>query len=250
MASTPSSLLSQVPKLNGTNYADWKFAVTMVLRRAGCWAIANGTTAKPQRGDTTSWEALDDDALTLIGLSVEASQYQYIQDAETSAAAWTALKKHYEKNSRANRISLKRQFYGYKHNPEKPIQVYINDIRGLARRLAAIGVKVEDTDVMDVLIMNLDQSWSNIAGTLSQTLDDLASIEDVTGALTDEEGRRGSSENGGTAAITMQARQPLCWKCGKPGHKQYKCPERESSSPNAQKQEERANVAYALDIAY
>jgi hypothetical protein len=41
-------------------------------------------------------------------------------------------------------------------------------------------------DIMDVLLWNLDSTWSNIAASLAATNDDLSSIEDITGALIDE----------------------------------------------------------------
>jgi hypothetical protein len=137
------------------------------------------------------------------------------------------LKKIYEKNSRANRIALKRQFYGYNHDHAKPIQEYISGITGLASRLKAIGVKLEDTDIMDVLLWNLDASWSTIAASLSATTDDLDSIEHITGALMDEEGRRAGLDDPSYADTTLVAKSTRfpnssvnrkCFRCQKEGH--------------------------------
>ncbi|KAJ7738630.1 hypothetical protein B0H16DRAFT_1379177, partial [Mycena metata] len=89
----------------------------MVLRRSGCWDIVNGTVSKPSTRDAAEkWEIKSEDGLTAIGLTVDADQYQYIQDATSGPAAWKALSAIYEKNSRGNRIALKRQFYGYEHD--------------------------------------------------------------------------------------------------------------------------------------
>ncbi|KII82738.1 hypothetical protein PLICRDRAFT_70032, partial [Plicaturopsis crispa FD-325 SS-3] len=92
----------------------------------------------------------------------------------------------YEKNSRANRISLKRQFYAFKHDTEESIQTCIQGVTTLAARLKAIGIVLTDEDITDVLIFNLDESYSNIAASLSSQKSEL-SVADVTGALTDEE---------------------------------------------------------------
>ncbi len=41
-----NSLIAAVPKLTSSNYQDWKFAVSMVMRRARCLSVADGTDAK------------------------------------------------------------------------------------------------------------------------------------------------------------------------------------------------------------
>ncbi|KAJ7095029.1 hypothetical protein C8R44DRAFT_598191, partial [Mycena epipterygia] len=141
-----------------------------------------------------------------IGLTIESSQYQYIRDSPDGIHAWQALKKIYEKNSRANRIALKRQFYGYSHDIEQSIQ---------------------DADIMDVLLFNLDESWSNIAATLCATTDELNVIADITGPLLDEEGRRGgppsSDETIGSAMMARAHRNITCYNCQKKGHYSRDC---------------------------
>ena len=180
----------------------------MVLRRSGCWNIVNGTESKPSTRDAAEkWEIKSEEGLTSIGLTIDADQYQYIEAATTGPAAWSALSKVYEKNSRGNRISLKRQFYGYEHNPSAPIQEYISGILGFATRLKAIGIKLEDNDIMDVLLFNLHAEWSNIAGTLCATTDDLDTVSDITGALLDEEGRRGGPSDSAASLYTRVIRR-------------------------------------------
>ena len=85
-------------------------------------------------------------------------------------------------------ISLKRQFYGYQHDKAQPIMEYIPDITNLAAWLKAIKVTLTDEDIIDVLIFNLNESWGNIAGSLTATIGEMK-LSDVKGALVDEEGR-------------------------------------------------------------
>jgi hypothetical protein len=235
MSNNVNSLLASVPKLkaqkkdgsSGNTYQDWKFAISMVFRRAGCYHIID--TPRPSTRDAAEkWDAQAEEMLTAIGLTIDPSQYQYIDSCKTGVEAWEKLKKIYEKNSRANRIALKRQFYGYNHDPAKPIQEYISGITGLASRLKAIGVKLEDTDIMDVLLWNLDSSWTTIAASLSATTDDLDSIEHITGALMDEEGRRAGIDDPSYADTSLVAKSHKfpnssagsrkCFRCQKEGH--------------------------------
>jgi hypothetical protein len=223
-----NSLLTNVPKLDGKNYFDWKFAVKMVLRRASAWDVVAET--KPDSRGTRSvakeQEAAADEALTIIGLTVDPSQYTYIRDCDNGVQAWHALAEIYEKNSRANRISLKRQFYDFKHDPSQSIHVYINGITSLASQLKSIQVTLSDTDITDVMIFNLDNSYSNIAGSLTARKEEV-SVADVSGALIDEEGRRGNrTDTDETNEVANQTHNrgkrttPTveCFNCGKIGH--------------------------------
>lgn len=266
-----NSLLVTVPKLNRKNFHHWKFAISMVLRRADCWDIVRGEEKKPSTRDgAEKWDAKANEGLTAIGLTVDSDQYQYIQDATNGPEAWKALSKIYEKNSRANRVALKRQFYGFSHDDTKPIQEYISGILELATRLKSIGVKLEDNDIMDVLLFNLDNSWSNIAASLCATVDDLGTVSDITGALLDEEGRRGGPDSDQTenSAFHVESRQKACsncqksghltkdcwakggqgkkkcFKCQKEGHLSFNCPESTDSANHAIDSDPTSNIAY------
>jgi hypothetical protein len=219
------SLFPSIPKLIGAeNYHNWKFTVTMLLRRAGCWNVVSETIEEDKKDE--AWKKAAEEALTYIGLTIQLSQYGHIRTARDGAEAWKALAKVYEKNSRATRIALKRQFYGYHHDTNVMIQSYISRITSLAARIESIGITLPTTDITDMLIFNLDESYSNIAGTLTATKDEL-SIADVTGALIDEEGRRlGSGDkvekdekDAKDVAYHAHIRKTFtCFNCGKIRH--------------------------------
>lgn len=249
-----NSLLHTVPKLGNTrsdgtitSYQDWKFALSMVLRRAGCWNIMSAEIPKKEDADYAAWAQKADEALTAIGLTVDPSQYQYISDATNGVDAWKTLSKLYEKNSRANRIALMRQFYGAKHDPAKPIRDYISTITSTASKLKAIGMKLEDETINDALIMNLHESWSSTAASLSMK-DTLTAVADVTGALIDEEGRRAINSpadnaddpNLDTVWVARSKKYNAairCFRCDKVGHTARNC---RASAPK----DDTANVAY------
>ncbi|KAK7034121.1 hypothetical protein R3P38DRAFT_2471459, partial [Favolaschia claudopus] len=104
-----------VPKLTGSgNHGSWKFAISMVLRRAGLWSIIQ--ILDRQAGRPGHTKAAEDKAkeseeiLTIIGLTIDPSQYQHIADCTDGVEAWAKLAEIYEKDSRPSRIALKRDF--------------------------------------------------------------------------------------------------------------------------------------------
>ena len=72
-----NALLGNMLKLDGNNYHDWKFMISMVLRQASCWDIL--TKEKPAtRASGDDWEKKAEEALTYIGLTISENQYSYI----------------------------------------------------------------------------------------------------------------------------------------------------------------------------
>ena len=116
--------LINLTKLKGDNYHDWKFAISMVLHVKGCWEVVSGKALKPEAEGKEEWAKKAEEGLTIIGLTVEPSEYTYIRDCTSGAEAWKVLKDTYKKNSYVMRISLKQQFYGFKHNMLAPITHY------------------------------------------------------------------------------------------------------------------------------
>jgi hypothetical protein len=217
--------LTSITKLNGENYHDWKFAVSMALRQKGCWGVVSGKDEKPNtREGEKTWDQKAEEGLTVIALTVEPSQYTYIRNSTNGIEAWNALKNIYEKNSRSTRISLKRQFYGFKHDTSTPMSAYVNGITDLAAKLKAIGIDLTEEEITDVLIFNLDDDYSSIAASLTTGKDELK-VADITSALLEEERRKGGATSADLATTLMgrdrnsrQSTTRNCYRCGRPGH--------------------------------
>lgn len=49
--------LTSITKLNGENYHNWKFAVSMALWQKGCWGVISGMDEKPKTRDgENTWD--------------------------------------------------------------------------------------------------------------------------------------------------------------------------------------------------
>jgi hypothetical protein len=197
-------ILGTLTKLKGDNYHDWKFAVSMALHAKGCWEVVSGLMPKPESEGKEEWAKKAEEGLTIIGLTVEPTEYTYIRDCANGAEAWQALKDTYEKNTRATRISLKRQFYGFTHDAMAPITHYVNGITDLAAKLKGIGIALTDEEITDVLIFNLDNEYSNIAASLMAAKGELK-VSDITSTLIEEARRKG--EPSADPGITLMGQE-------------------------------------------
>lgn len=216
----------------------------MVLRRAGLWTIIQEWIDKRAAPDTDSLPAASvattrrqaraaedkakesEEILTIIGLTIDPSQYQHIEGCTDGLEAWAKLAEIYEKDSRPSRIALKREFYTFDHNTMKPVQDYVSGIGRLATALRAIGVKIDSRDEVDVMIYNLSPEWGNIASTLTASSAELT-VADVTGALLDEEKRRGGAPEDGSVALVAHGKKKFsftCYRCHQKGHIAKNCP--------------------------
>ena len=85
--------ISTIPKLNDTNWSQWKFNVQLALKGAKVWQFVD--SAIPA-GKTAPAEGSEDQkvtALQIIRFSMEADQMRHIGEEEDPRAAWTMLAK-------------------------------------------------------------------------------------------------------------------------------------------------------------
>jgi hypothetical protein len=62
--------LTSITKLNGKNYHDWKFAVSMALHQKGCQEVISGVDTKPSSIEgEKAWDTKAEEGLTITTLS-------------------------------------------------------------------------------------------------------------------------------------------------------------------------------------
>jgi hypothetical protein len=255
-----SDLVDGIPRLNGNNYADWRFAMQNSFVGANMWELVSGEVQdynRRNKGETKLKKAL-----SAITKTIEPSQYSYIRNAKDGTEAWKALEDIYLVDSHVTRHSLQRELMNYRHDSSKPIQTYINDILSIINRMRAIGMPTGDRNVMDALILHLNDGWDSISGQLSTSMRDDTKLSDITSALINEDRRRKSREED-PHEVAMKAthyhsrnsqnrgvRERICYNCRKTGHIIRNCPDRTHENDRNEEKSDRANIATYYGLAY
>jgi dsDNA-binding SOS-regulon protein len=103
-----------VEKLEGPNWITWKFQLRHLLMAKGLWKFVDGSAVL---ADDAAVEAIErfraeqQKAFSTIVMSVSSSLLYLITSCELPKDAWDALKKHYEHDTLANKLFLKKQYF-------------------------------------------------------------------------------------------------------------------------------------------
>jgi len=107
---------SHIPKLNGKNYQNWKFAVTYALKAAELWEIVSGDKARPtddKVAELKAWIQSDVEASALIVPLVEDKQVSHLVNCKTAGEMWNKLTEIHSDASKNNKHNSLTRFYGY-----------------------------------------------------------------------------------------------------------------------------------------
>lgn len=251
----------RVEKLNGNNYATWKFRVRMLLIRDDVWDIVDGTELSPEESpvEIAKWKKRDNKALATICLSVEDSQLVHVKDARSSFEAWSSLKNHHEKSSLANRLFLRKRMYSTRLERGGNMEEHISSVVMLADQLRNSGDKISDAEVVTVLLCSLPDDYDSLITALESRSESDLTLEFVKSRLNHESIKQKESEKKAESAFKAKInfgakknrqQQPVsstenvekrsCFQCGNPGHLKRNCPRK--SGPARTQQAKRAEV--------
>ena len=222
-----------IEKLDGTNWSAWKFHMCHMLLLKGLWGIVDGT-------DTLAEGAIDEDqatfatrslrAFSYIAMAVGASQLYLITSTEDPRAAWDALRGHFDRDTLANKLFLKKQYFRAEMKEGTSMEAHLKQMKEITDRLAVIGAPISEEDQVVILLGSLPRSYSTLVTALEARGDDLT-LRFVQQALIQEEQKRNGimpEDNRSTALVGSAHRNKQknlkCFNCKQWGHFFKDCP--------------------------
>ena len=232
-----------VDKLSSMNYTTWKFKLKHLLIAKELFGYVDGTTTAPantaEETVKVAYNKNSSKALSHIVLSVSDELLYLITECETAKEAWDKLSKHFERDTLANKMFLKKRYFRSVMSESTSIESHLKNMKDLTNRLAAIKSPIAEEDQVVTLLGSLPESYSTVVTAL-ETQKETPSLEFVQQTLLNEEQKRkehssvlASSERNATNPDTALSasrpqirRQVTCWYCNKIGHVQRFCRER------------------------
>ena len=230
-----------VDKLSAQNYATWKFKLKHFLIAKELFGYVDGSTTLAQGANEAAKEEYNkkaSKALAHIVLAVSDNLLYLITDCETPKSAWDKLKTHFERDTLANKLFLKKQYFRTVMSEGSSMEEHLRHMKAITDKLAAINAAVSEEDQVVTLLGSLPDSYATVVTALEARGDDVR-LEFVSQTLLNEEQKREQSSLA-SGGVQSSVRNPAysdtamaaddhrssrgCYACGSPSHYQRNSP--------------------------
>ncbi|MCO5557845.1 hypothetical protein L7F22_011417 [Adiantum nelumboides] len=138
MASTSNSdtMLFNIEKLEGHNYAYWKEQIYNVLVQIKQSKPIRLQGVKPDDMNADDWIELDELARSTIMLTLHKSVYFNVKDTSGAYGVWSALRNLYEKKSAASQVYWLKKLIDLRMKESTLMSNHFNEFHTIVRELS------------------------------------------------------------------------------------------------------------------
>jgi hypothetical protein len=121
----------------------------------------------------------------MISATLSQSALSLVIGQKSTKGVWDSLERHYTSLSRSNVLGLKKDLNNIKKNTDS-ISVYMQKIKECKDKLEAVGVIMEDEELLHIVLDGLPQNFYHFCSVMRTRSDDV-SFEQLLVLLTAEE---------------------------------------------------------------
>lgn len=180
----------------------------------------------------TTFRQKSQKALSTIIMAISTPKLYLVTSCEQPKDVWDTLRKHYERETLANKLFLKKKYFRMEMKEGTSVEAHIKQMKELTDKLASVGAPISEEDQMVTLLGSLPSNYATLVTALEARVDDL-SLEFVQQSLIHEEQKQKSDvtivSQADSALVGAQRKDrarkpPICWNCDEVGHIQRFCP--------------------------
>ena len=163
-----------IPALDdiGSNYDDWKFRISTVLKLRGLFGIVKGTEKCPPEVATDPkdqvtvtatydrWQTRNHQALAEITLTLKQEPLRNVKRYQLASEIWDYLEEHYEGRGQHTMARLLGDVFRATLVDTVPIEQQLSDMREKVHRLRDLGHDLKDSLIAMVMIISLPESYT------------------------------------------------------------------------------------------
>ena len=234
-----------VAKLTATNYPTWKFKLKHLLIAKELFEFCDGTAEEPGSSESAAvkkaYRQNEKKALSNIVLAVSDEYTYLITSCNTAKAAWDALQSHFERDTLANRIYLKKQYFRAVMKDGESMEAHLKRMKDIVNKLSAIKVDISEEDQVVTLLESLPETYATVVTALEAQKPETLTLEFVQNSLLNEEqkrwqrvpglpGVRGGRTSASSDTALYSESERRCYNCDSPNHMVRECPQPRKNS--------------------
>jgi hypothetical protein len=149
--------LPRIPKLNETNFYEWRRLLRAVAIEKGYWSAINPPMTEQQELD-----GIDAKMTALIAMHVEAQYGYLIHDDDTAPRAWERINGIFVQRAMARAVQLRRQLTTLVKNPKETVTTYVNRAEEIRNQLVLAGQQVDEAVLLQHICAGLPKAFDNV----------------------------------------------------------------------------------------
>ena len=150
--------ITQVVKLDDSNYERWKLQITVVLKAAEVWDVVSGETPRPpatEAAQRAAWDKKDIEAQAILIPTLDKLQTVHIYELTTAKSIFDRLKEVNADSSTLNKQHTLASFLNFKVDLDQPpVKAYL-EMEQLYRSLKEMGVQIDEDTVITKIVSAL-----------------------------------------------------------------------------------------------